>query len=122
MKKLMILILAIFLMQNVQAAMLITPDIIKERYQYDIDYEADTLIVNKDDYKCNYFDFATGNCEDFFYWNNFCVQKNELIWENLGEHCCAGLESSSKSMKILGQPRCISHKNVFERLLDFFFY
>ena len=102
-----------FVLVNIaNAAFVITPDMINERYGFETD-EENYVIIN-DKVKCEHMDFVYGDCVEQHSINLPCVPLDENVWEF--ENCCDNAEPYLKS-GMDGQSRCqIVDKN--QKFLD----
>jgi len=108
MKKIFFIGVLLLLFVNfVNAAYVISPEMIEERYGFKTKTigEESYVIINEN-IKCEYYDFITGNCGNEFIVN--CVPDGEDVWQF--EHCC-----NSKfyiQPIILGQSDCPENTNL----------
>ena len=126
MKKLIFIGVLLLLFVNfVNAAYVISPEMIKERYGFEtifideegiiydilemnneervnfyIGNEGENYVVLNNDVKCGYYNFISGNCGNEFLVD--CVPDGEHVWQF--EECCEG--KSYLPYGFLGQPSC----------------
>ena len=89
----------IICLASVDAAILITPEEIAERYHAQIQEGEENTFIFPGNVSCSYEQIIRGLCKANF----TCVPEGELVWAF--EHCCGGSEPYLEPHRF-GQPSC----------------